>query len=1116
MFTEEGCRSINSPAWLAAGVLFLAGHSLPVFGAEPSRLGRPEPIKPEAVRVFPADERGMATIVGRHGSVPPDRWVVIHTLDTDEFVITQADAEGGFAVRGFAPAGAVLQIHHRVRRPPLPELDPDPSSSPAMILELASLPSTDHHDRDDHLTADAVMRQELARIVVRCRLSSVEAEAGGAIQVTGHIQLTPTKKAEIRVTPRWVECNFELARLFAEDGGQIAPVRLLASAFLTPTGLPVEAPEDVSSIECGACRIADGEIRRDEDVIRCRLATEVRLPSDLPAGIYLLGCRVHCEPGAFHSDHPAPGFFQESQIFLPARLAILKVGRPSPPRLAVMLLSELVSNGSRGVLPPEAERRWAVSPAAVFQSPITIFPRQFPDGRQVPFCFEPGLPLVSLANRPFPLTIPRPLIPFRFPSGRWQIVIRSPSGKSIRLGPSPFVAGCNNLSLVDIAGVNPAREPIEAPMAYGNNYLGDVYRLAVADRQQFIRTLDEDGRYTAETSGFVLDRFGHRYDLGGRFSFVVARPLDLDLGMFSGTPLTVGESITPVVHVRPPIPAEITVRLRHFPNSLKEREKVMVLKGQANRFGYFAPSDPAFCLTEPGEYIVDVTASGDDEQGRLWMACSRGASVVAPSRTVVVAHGERGLRSPESTQRLAWYVEGLRRDVVRRPGAGIHALFPYHSGDVLWVEDHESIFPAVRFDDPSGQYADIAERLRPEVRKGTYGGFFNGDLKPIDMRVVGELPLFSRASNGWPIGQFPERPRYVSYAYTSTVRPGVAVRSLVHESSFLSYWSLDDPYNLQYGVGGEGDLPNDIKLQFGGLVLRGLTGTSPDSHPQRSGSAFPQYAIYASMTVIVPQGDRLGNRVTPPFRGASGGPNGGPLLTIHGRDYDMFVTPTGVLPGSVCQVGERFSYSGYVWPTLPAEVRWRVTGPADEARSFQTVASRVGYFHDPTTDFTLMELGLYAHRVELTYRGLTSAGPVAKPFPTGDLPGSDSGLSHFVVVDPQEPALDVEVSSPMRYAGGRSRPEAKFRAHVPTDWSQAEGWVTVWLPGFLIDDRRLDVTGGTMSYDCDTSTWRRDFPNIDRQPVDTFVVTLSASGIDREGRRRIRARLLVVQGPDVR
>jgi hypothetical protein len=236
------------------------------------------------------------------------------------------------------------------------------------------------------------------------------------------------------------------------------------------------------------------------------------------------------------------------------------------------------------------------------------------------------------------------------------------------------------------------------------------------------------------------------------------------------------------------------------------------------------------------------------------------------------------------------------------------------------------------------------------------------------------------------------------------------------------------------------------------------------------------------------------------------------LLTIRERNYDMFVTPTGVLPGTVCQVGDRFTYCGYVWPTLPADIRWTVTGPDQIARSFQTVASPVGYFHDPTMDFTLVEPGLYSHRVELTYRGLTSAGPVAEPYPTGDLPGSRSGFSHFVVVDPREPPLEVEVSGP---AGRRSSASRQIKVHVPADWSQAEAWVTVWLPGFLIDDRRLVVTEATVNYLFEPEVWRRDFPNIDEQLADTFVVTLSVSGRDAEGRHRIRARQLVVQGPQV-
>ncbi len=162
--------------------------------------------------------------------------------------------------------------------------------------------------------------------------------------------------------------------------------------------------------------------------------------------------------------------------------------------------------------------------------------------------------------------------------------------------------------------------------------------------------------------------------------------------------------------------------------------------------------------------------------------------------------------------------------------------------------------------------------------------------------------------------------------------------------------------------------------------------------------------------MIVPHDDPLGNRVTPPFRGSSGGPNGGPLLTIHGRPYDQFVTPTGVLPGTIC-----------------------------------------------------------------------------------------------VVVDPQEPLLEVAVLD----RGGARR---FLHAAVPRQWTEPRVWVTVWMPGFLIEDRQLEVTGGGIHYVFDPSMWRRDFPNIDQSPTDTFVVTLSVTGRDVAGHPRVRARQVVIQG----
>jgi hypothetical protein len=166
--------------------------------------------------------------------------------------------------------------------------------------------------------------------------------------------------------------------------------------------------------------------------------------------------------------------------------------------------------------------------------------------------------------------------------------------------------------------------------------------------------------------------------------------------------------------------------------------------------------------------------------------------------------------------------------------------------------------------------------------------------------------------------------------------------------------------------------------------------------------------------------------------------------------------------------------------------------------------------------------------VEATCRGRTSAGRLAEPYPRGDLPGSEHGVSHFFVVDPRDPPLDVAVTSPMWDDGGRLAPgtlerpaRVRFRAGVPAEWSEAEGWVVVWMPGFLLEDRRLEVAAGRepeareIEYAFDAESYRRDFPNIDRQPADTFVVTLAASGLDRGGKRRTRARVLVIQGPRV-
>lgn len=201
----------------------------------------------------------------------------------------------------------------------------------------------------------------------------------------------------------------------------------------------------------------------------------------------------------------------------------------------------------------------------------------------------------------------------------------------------------------------------------------------------------------------------------------------------------------------------------------------------------------------------------------------------------------------------------------------------------------------------------------PELSQGDlyYGQFPQGAL-PLDQCAIGELPLVTTASAGkrekaygWPVGQFPALADQIGYFYSSCQRPDLSVSCLVAEAGLGNvYWFVDDNYNLQYGVGVNGDVSPDFKLNFGGLVFRDLA------------HGINEYAIYNSADVYIPLGEEQSNRVMPPFQSAAGGPSGGPLMTLKGEAIDLFVHPTGVKPGSILEVGDTFSFAAQVVPTL--------------------------------------------------------------------------------------------------------------------------------------------------------------------------------------------------------
>ncbi|MBN1422544.1 MAG: carboxypeptidase regulatory-like domain-containing protein, partial [Planctomycetes bacterium] len=794
------------------------------LGAEPD-----PPLALDRISLSPPDSAGFSALRGARGAAPPGHHVVVHLLSVDRIASARADDEGAFEIRLFAPYGSWLQIHVRPTRPGPPggsEIRTDPRAGPAWVLR--------HEPRDRHPgDLDGVVPTGAEGAFFTGSIDRLDAAPGEAIRISGRVRMPdPDGRADPRAFA--THLRFGLTRLFDETGLELAPVRILASAYLTPTDLPIEGDGPSTCVERGwPLRTGDGLVLRDgvhEGTVRLELA----IPDDLPPGWYGVGWGWHIDEG--WEGAQAPGFLQEIQHFSLDTLCVIRVGNPGAPALAPLLLPGTVSAGAHGVHPEEARGRWQVSPAAVFAPRTFVAPRCDAGGKPVRYGLEPGLPLVSRANRPFPLSTSAPTIPLRLSGGELRAQLRGPAEFRLQLGPLPIVAGKVGLYGCRPAEVNPARRTRGFPRSFGNNYLAEMLEVSTGD-PSFAISFPQPGEYAIEIGGWIDDVHGQRYGIDGRYRLIVGDVLDLDAMTYSGVPFEVGDRWHAGVQVLPPCPADVEVVLRHFPHSDPAQVVERTWRGRANPFGYFDPGE-AFRFEAPGEYRADLYVHARSEDGVLRAGSWTSASVVAPVDSPIACRGERGVRSPRSTNRPAWYVEGLSRDIVREPDEGFHAPFPYFPGDVLWLEDGESIFPTVTFIDRDGRWEAILSRLLPDICHGVYSGLFNPDLLPIDRIAIGEIPAV-----GWgprPVGQFPRSRRFHGYAYSTTIRPGVAVRSIVQELTPVAYWDLQDPYNLQDGVGPEGDLPGDVKAFFGGVVMRG--------------EGVEGYGVYGSMAVIVPRG----------------------------------------------------------------------------------------------------------------------------------------------------------------------------------------------------------------------------------------------------------------------
>lgn len=858
------------------------------------------------------------------------------------------------------------------------------------------------------------------------------------------------------------------------DGTGVVPGLQSANGYstlMTPSGLAIIT--NGSEIPLAESVTPAWQILQDGNTLTFGMTFELTLPDNVPPGMYVPIFRGYTDiDGAVSKWESSSVPVENSTVSrhpLTRLPIVLNVGGVTQGRLLWTLFHDHPSEGSRGIMAREDQAAAALSNRVGYDSPTYILPPSNGErGRPTGYPLEPYL-LNQMPNAYE--TTAAPQIPFLFPGGRLNVTVTRPDGEVDNLGSAPIVQNQLSTSTMDERERFGASSPI------------DVYRLTTLNPVFSEYPFTEYGNYTITMSGMIEDVWGNRYDGGGTYEVTIAEPLDIMTGVLPGTPFEVGDAFNPVVHISPAVPAQVTITLRVYPlDGGPVRENV--LTGLANRFGYFHSIEEVLRFDTPGEYTIDYEVRYTDSNLRLWAASQRSAGVIANPDSTLIAHGERGLAGVESELEQAWYnarhvadILGLSSRTPLRPN------LPYFSGDVAWIADGAlgGLMPAFTVQDSLADY-----------ESWLLGRLPNGIEKQV---VEDALPVAMLSGADFPYGAAlaPEIANE-AYTYFSAVRPSVAVQQFVSggsDTTLPTWLDTEDRLNGQIGAGIQGLAPGDYVFLFGGTVVRNEAANILDT------------AIYGSVAVVIPADDARGARVFPPFRGEAGGSDGGALLTVDGTAMEMFFYPSGVQPGDVLIEGDVLSVAGHVAPALPSTVRVTITAPDGTTRQFEGNANAVGYFYEPSQDFIVDEPGLWTIDIETQHSGLTSAGQVEPPLPTGGVPGARDGRFTVYVVPQNARRIALDRTDMTFPASSRYN----FTFPVPTDWTNREVFYTLAMPGYVIEQGTLQITGTSFTYPYDPAAINRRFPNFEvvsrtTGPAisDPLTLTVTITGTDEGGR----------------
>ena len=1031
---------------------------------------------------------GVTLVTGGPGSVPPLVYVAVDTLEYAHGVIVASTADGSFSASVIAAPGATIHIKWHPHTGPPPTGRPGLPNNhwPGTLMRVADSPVGGGGTPFSGAGSLQAPRESKSAVFWAVAGTVVQhtLDVGETVRVSGtvraYIPAGVTAPASVSVP-----AILGIDPMFDAAGGQVAAGSDFVSRILTPTGLPIERQKGPGFHDFYGFEL---RLQSQTGALVGSFDTTVSLPPSVPPGTHRLYFWIDGGP-ELEQLTTEPSTDQDHLLgFGGATLALLTVGAPEAPRLSPALLVDSPNQGARGTIAMEERGRYELADRVATQLDVFIVePRDRATGDLIPYRLEPYFPFISNADRFLPNP---PLVPLDLPGGSLSVTVRTPSGETNELGTHPIVQTRTDLSatrggdVLDAGGGNPSA----------------VFQLTTLS-DDFVYRFAEYGGYTVTISGSVPDIWGREYPFAGTFEVLVAETLDVETASLPTTPFQVGDWLPAAVSVYPGVAAQVEMSFELHP---VDGSTIMAdsVSGTANRFGYFDGDGKAFEMREAGEYLVRLQASYTDSEGRLWMGARRWGSGVASTSPMLIAHGRRGRDDTPVSERRAWFASDPE-------DLGGHISFPYHPGDIVWATNIDAVQPRITVHDREGRIADLLEERvfqstteAPGVQR---------------RRITGDLPMILSTSSGVDAMFDPNAIDQWGYAYRSAQRPGVRVREEVGTDGGKSpYWGFDDLYVAQRGMGIAGDLPNDIKWMFGAAVFK------------RPELEIGEIAIYGSLWVEIDDEDPIGSRVFPPFQGAAGGPSGGPIMTLKGQEIDLLLMPTAVRPGTVLEVGDRFVFAGQIGPPLASDVTVRVTSPGGQVRTINGRANSIGYFSDPAGDFVVDEPGVWTVKVEVVHDGMTSAGLVEPPYPTGGVLGSAGGRYQVYVVPKAAARIDFGLPNiglyELEFDGSGNPAPLRFFPRIPEGWIDLDAVFTISMPGFILEEGTLELRDYGLEIVYDPARLHEEFPNLDLSSrsgngepglSDEVFISVLLSGTDASGQRVYAAKVITLVGEDI-